>query len=98
MAFLSDCRLYSDLSISQEDTRKKHKELLDDNRGTDAAKLLNNSNVDACTASLLNGWENKIYTMQKDIGTEKFRNPFIVKKTEPTNAEMSDCDVWLKTY
>lgn len=98
MAFLSDCRLYSDLSISQEDTCKKHKKLLDDNRGTDAAKLLNNSSVDACTASLLNGWENKIYTMQKDIGTEKFRNPFIVKKTEPTNAEMSDCDMWLKTY
>ena len=98
MAILSDCRMYSDLSISQEDTCKKHKELLDASLGTDAANLLNNFNVDACTASLLNGWENKIYTMQKDIGTEKFRNPFIVKKTEPTNAEMSDCDIWLKTY
>lgn len=98
MAILSDCRMYSDLSISQEDTYEKHKELLDDNLGTDAANLLNNSNVDACTASLLNGWENKIYTMQKDIGTEEFRNPFIIKETEPTNVEMSDCDMWLKTY
>ena len=98
MAFLSDCRLYSDLTISQESTRKKHKELLDDNRGTDAAELLNKSNVDACTASLLNGWENKIYTMQKDIGTEKFRNPFIIKETEPTSSEMSEFDIWLKTY
>lgn len=98
MTFLSDCRMYSDLSISQETIHKKHKELLNDNRGTDAAKLLNNSNVDACTASLLNGWENKIYTMQKDIETENFRNPFVLKETEPTSSEMSDCDIWLKTY
>lgn len=98
MAIISDCRMYSDLSISQEDTHKKHKELLDDNLATDAAKLLNDSDVDACTASLLNGWENKIYTMQKDIETEKFRNPYIIKKTEPTGSEMSDCDIWLKTY
>ena len=98
MAILSSCRMYSDLSISQDDTRKKHKELLDDNLATDATKLLNDSDVDACTASLLNGWENKIYTMQKDTETEKFRNPFIIKKTEPTSSEMSECDIWLKTY
>lgn len=93
---------HSDVGASQIDTVKQHKNLIQNNKYSDATALLDNSNVNrGARASLFNLLQEKIKKLQL-----YFLNEYVAKKEEyfatdePDSEFMSENGYlfWMKVY
>lgn len=87
--------LRNDTSIEQEELYTKHKVLSDESKYDKTSETIQNC-PDAINASMLNGWENKLYKLYKM--QIDFYDPYVYKKTEPTSSEMENKTIWQQEY
>lgn len=89
--------LRNDISIDDKDIYDQHTNLIKNKKYQEAATLLSNNNqIDSVTASLLNSWEQKIYSLCQI--KKEYYNQIITKQTEPTESEMKDKVIWQQEY
>lgn len=89
-------KMHSDLSLSERDSYIRHKNFITQEKYADAAKVISDNEIDGCTASLLNGWENALKEIE-NTGVE-YTDPYVYKQTEPTITEMTGKMVWQQEY
>lgn len=87
--------LRNDISIEDKNLYDEHSNLIKSKKYIEAVDLLkSNSQIDSLTASLLNLWEKKIFTLNN---TERaFYDPYLYSQTEPI--DMEGKVVWEEEY
>lgn len=87
---------HSDMSVDDIDVVNEHSNLISNNQFDDATALLNNSNYfKGFRASIFNGIQNKIRTVQEYLKEkEVVEKDEVLSDTEP----ISDKQFWLQDY
>ena len=91
--------LRNDTAIDDEEIYNQHANLISNKNYSNAALLLqSNDQIDACTASLLNNWEQTIVNIENYFVDREFYDPYFYSQTEPSGNDMADKVFWQETY